>query len=403
MGGISYHVDLALNLLNAGSVFNVTLMEGNKVMLETTQDGQPVTVSCQDFVANNKGKFSDAEVLFSTSTESAVTRDQMFELANWVLGKSWDHAIGANALHGTLEIGVRNPLRCSFFLFSTGGSKRSSTPASEMQKFPSGYAGRLGCAMRILPTAPKDLAELGIHQRAKSVADVKGGLVLVVGSPGVGKSTTAAAFVEHVNRTRSGSIVTAESPIEVPFVSKKSVVSQREVGVNVASVALALRDAERNFAHTAFIGEIQTRTDELETFAAARHGMFVVATTFGNSATDAVKTLTAAVDSQGADGADLVATTLLAVIYQVRLPSTRNGEWEFAYESLVVHDEEEVAELIRTRNWVGLQNYVSDRQEISLNGSLAQLVRTSRILREHALVQSYDKKDIAQKTERAVA
>lgn len=393
--GIGYHVDVALSLLNAGMVFNVTLMEGSPVMLETTHDGHAVTVSVDDFLATHPQNFDQLEIEFARGAEALLTREQLLELADLVLDKDWPQQIGAQALHGTLELGGdRNPMRCSFFLFTSAQRADLTTQAPEA--FGSGFSGRLGCAMRILPTAPMQLADLGFGQHAKSVADVKGGLVLAVGSPGVGKSTTAAAYIDHVNRTRSGSIVTAESPIEVPIHSQSSVVSQREVGVNVASVALALRDAERNFAHSVLVGEIQTRQDELDTFAAARHGMFVVATSFANNATDAVKTLTASLDREGVDGADLVASTLLAVVYQVRLPSTTDGKWEFAYETLVVHDNEPVMTLIRKKDWKALQVRVSEDRQSSLNGSLAQLVRGKRIRREYALMQAYDKKEIAQ-------
>jgi len=396
MSGVGLHIDVALNLLNAGAVFNVTMMEGNPVMLESTRDGHAVTESVRDFVVASKGSFSEEIVAFCESDESVLDRARMVELAALALEKGWDALIGAAPLHGTLTIGARNPLRCSFFLFGHGGGAGHNDDAAEaVPVYSSGFSGRLGCAMRILPTGPTQLALLNLSQHARSVADVKSGLVLAVGAPGAGKSTTAGAYIEHVNCTRSGSIVTAEAPIEVPFTSKKSIVSQREVGINVASVALALRDAERNFAHSALVGEIQTPQDELDAFMAARHGMFVVATSFANSATDAVKTLASALDRESMDGADLAASTLLAVIYQVRLPSTHNGRWEFAYECLVVHDNEPVQNFIRQRDWRGLQAHVSADTEISLNGALTRLVRQQKIHREYALMQAYDKKGAA--------
>lgn len=404
MSSIGYHLDVALHLLNAGMVFNVTFMEGQPVMMETTRDGKGVTITVRDFMHDPRhaAKFSDVDRAFVESERAIVSREVMHDFAKLVMGEGWDQSIGAEPLHGRIKIGSSNPMRCSLFLFSSqdGAHKQDGLAhdilSAEETAFASGYRGRLGCAVRILPTGPRNLADLGIQQAAKAVADVKGGLVLAVGSPGVGKSTTAAAYIEHVNRTRSGSIVTAENPIEVPIVSDKSVVSQREVGVNVASVAMALRDAERNFAHSALVGEIQTRQDELDTFNAARHGMFVVATSFANNAVDAVKTLASSIDKEGSDGADLVASTVLAVIFQVRLPSTAAGCWEFAYESLVVHDNEEVMDLIRRREWKALQIHVSQDKDSSLNGALANLVRQKKVRREQALVQAYDKREAAQ-------
>jgi len=397
MSGISYHLDLALSLLNAGMVFNVTFMEGHKVMMETTRKGQAATITVEDFVKAHEDRFSETERAFISGVDAIVTRQMMVDLADKVLTDEWTKKIGGESLHGTLEIPERNPMRCSFFLFTnTDWANRAEAKATDIKQlesgsFESGYSGRLGCAVRILPTQPLKLDQLRIGQAAVSMADVKSGLVLVVGAPGVGKSTTAAAYVDHVNSTRSGTIVTAEQPIEVPFTSKASIVTQREVGINVGSVEMALRDAERNFAHTAFVGEIQTLKDEMDTFAAARHGLFVVATSFANNAVDGVKTLVTNIDRMGSDGADLASGTLLAVIYQVRLPGIEDGQWEFAYESVVVHNNEEVIDRIRKRDWPGLQGLVNGDENCSLSGSLAALVREKKVRREQALMNAYDK------------
>lgn len=334
-------------------------------------------------------------MIFLSGIDRFVKRNDLIDIAS-LAAPGWENFIGARPVHGTLKIPMRNPMRCSLFLFTNHAQDSASPVAQEIAStdsttFLSGFSGRLGCAVRILPTAPFQLNDLLLNQRVRSIADVKGGLLLVVGSPGVGKSTTAAAFIDHRNKTCSGTIVTAENPIEVPFRSQASVVTQREIGINVASVKLALRDAERNFAHSVLVGEIQTLEDQADTFNAARHGMFVVATGFANSAAGAVKALVADLDATGADGADLVSGTLLAVIFQVRLPSTVIGKWEFAFESLVIHEVPAVIELIRKREWNTLQACISADKDLSLNGSMADLVARGLVLREAATAQAYNK------------
>lgn len=397
----AYHLQLALRLLDSGQVFNVTFMEGQPVMMETTEDGHAVTIEVLEYMQRNRENFNAAEWAFAQGEERIVRREGMVELASMIT-PSWAEIIGAKPLHGTLRMPGCNPMRCSFFLFTneahapdtdTSHAKRITPP--EEQRLASGYSGRLGCAVRILPKAPMTLDALRINQLTRSVADAKGGLVLITGSPGVGKSTTAAAFIEHVNRTRSGTIVTAESPVEVPFVSKSSVVTQREVGVNVVSVSVALRDAERNFAHSALVGEIQTQQDQLDTFNAARHGMFVVTTAFSSRAAEAVKMLVTDLDRDGVDGADLVSSTLQAVIHQVRLPSLSAGRWAFAYESIVVSGQKEIAALVRARDWIGLQETVTKDDSASMNGSLAALVRSKAVLLESAMAHAYDKSGLS--------
>lgn len=393
---IGFHVDLALSLLNAGMVFNVMFMEGQPVSLETTFDGHAVTLTVPEYVQRHPQAFAEEERAFCAGLENRLTRRQMLDFADMVLEQDWQQRVGAQPLHGTLTIGERNPMRCSFFLFTATAAESVARAVEPSTVFASGFRGHLGCAVRILPTAPLRLSDLRLSQDAVSVADAKGGLLLVVGSTGVGKSTTAAAYIDHVNATRAGTIVTAEDPIEVPIRSRASVVTQREVGQNVASVRMALRDAERNFAHSAFVGEIRTTEEESDTFAAARKGLFVVATSFANHAVEAVKTLVANVDASGSDGADLVASTLLAVIYQVRLPAIEAGQWEFAYESLVVQNDREVRGLVGRRDWPGLFGKVAEHPHASLSGSLAELVRTGRVRRENALMHAYDKERLVQ-------
>lgn len=391
---ITFHIEMALKLLNIGAAFNVTFLEGQQVYIETTMEGYAKTITMRDFVEAHFSSFDESDVQFVRGTEAVLTREHMEDLANMVV-PDWRHTIGREALHGGLKIPDRNPMRCSFFLFDDGEvehvSAAQALAAPSRVVLPSGFRGRLGCAVRILPTKPFTLDDLRLPQLVKSVADVKGGLLLVVGPPGVGKSTTAASFVQHRNQNLAGSIVTCEAPIEVPLRAAASSITQRELGVNVASVQLALKDAERNFAHTMFIGEIQSQADQVDTFNAAKHGMFVVATAFSHSATDAVKALVADIDQTGANGADLVSSTLLAVIFQARLPSKRQGKWEFAYECLVVHDQPQVMRLIAERDFVRIQSDLTADRRLSLNGSLAELVRQGRVLEEVALVQAYNK------------
>ncbi|HLF83993.1 MAG TPA: ATPase, T2SS/T4P/T4SS family, partial [Blastocatellia bacterium] len=101
--------------------------------------------------------------------------------------------------------------------------------------------GTVGMVLRVIPTTVRSTEELRLPPVIEKIADENRGLVLVTGSTGSGKSTTLAAMIDYMNRTRTGHIVTIEDPIEFLHRDKKSYVNQREVDVDTRSFSEALR------------------------------------------------------------------------------------------------------------------------------------------------------------------
>jgi twitching motility protein PilT len=101
------------------------------------------------------------------------------------------------------------------------------------------------------------------------------GLVLVVGVTGSGKSTTLAAMIDHINSIRSRNIITVEDPVEYRFVPKKSIISQREIGIDVPNYAQALRYIVRQDPDVVFIGEMRDHDTVLAAIQAAETGHLV--------------------------------------------------------------------------------------------------------------------------------
>ena len=101
------------------------------------------------------------------------------------------------------------------------------------------------------------------------------GLVLVVGVTGSGKSSTLAAMIDHINATRHENILTIEDPVEFKFTSKKGIVSQREIGIDVPSYALALKYLVRQDPDVIFIGELRDHDTVLAAIQAAETGHLV--------------------------------------------------------------------------------------------------------------------------------
>ena len=136
----------------------------------------------------------------------------------------------------------------------------------------------IGAAFRLIPTEIKQLKDLGVPETIGRFAKLARGLVLVTGPTGSGKSTTLAALVDLVNRTRADHIVTVEDPIEFMHKNHKSLVNQREVGPDTHSFANALKHVLRQDPDVILIGELRDLETISVALTAAETGHLVFAT-----------------------------------------------------------------------------------------------------------------------------
>jgi twitching motility protein PilT len=127
--------------------------------------------------------------------------------------------------------------------------------------------GTIGMVLRVIPIQIKTVDELGLPPVLKKIASEERGLVLVTGTTGSGKSTTLAAMIDYINRTRSAHLITIEDPIEYLHRDNVSIVNQREIGVDTRSFALALRSALRQDPDVILVGEMR----DMETIETALH------------------------------------------------------------------------------------------------------------------------------------
>ena len=152
------------------------------------------------------------------------------------------------------------------------------------------FSGRLGigAVFRLIPTEILTAEQLGLPPSVLRFTQFSRGLVLVTGPTGSGKSTTLAAMIDHVNKTRTDHILTVEDPIEFVHISQKSLVNQREVGRHTRSFASALKAALREDPDIILVGEMR----DLETIelaiTAAETGHLVFGTLHTNSAAKTV-------------------------------------------------------------------------------------------------------------------
>ncbi|WP_349744343.1 PilT/PilU family type 4a pilus ATPase [Roseateles cavernae] len=143
--------------------------------------------------------------------------------------------------------------------------------------------GSIAAVFRHIPHDIPTLDSLNLPPILGKLIQEKRGLILMVGATGTGKSTTLAAMLEQRNQNMSGHILTIEDPLEYLFTNKRSVVNQREVGRDTASLQIALKNALRQSPDCILIGEIRDRETMTAAISYALSGHLVVATLHGNN------------------------------------------------------------------------------------------------------------------------
>ena len=175
----------------------------------------------------------------------------------------------------------------------------------------------VGIVMRHIPAKVWTLDQVGGPSIFKKIADTRQGLVLVTGPTGSGKTTTLAAMMDHINRSRADHILTIEDPIEFVHSPYKCIISQREVGPHTHSFANALRSALREDPDVILVGELRDLETVSLALTAAETGHLVFGTLHTRSAPETIDRI---VDQYPADQQahvrTMLASSLMAVITQ---------------------------------------------------------------------------------------
>ncbi|PVG81791.1 type IV pili twitching motility protein PilT [Nocardioides gansuensis] len=253
----------------------------------------------------------------------------------------------------------------------------------------------MGAVMRVIPWDIKPLDGLGMPPVIGSFADLKRGLVLVTGPTGSGKSTTLAAVIDQVNRTRSGHIMTIEDPVEFLHEHRGCLVNQREVGQDTHGFRTALKHVLRQDPDVILVGELRDLETISVALTAAETGHLVFATLHTQSAQD---TITRVVDvfpaDQQAQVRTQLAATLQGVVCQTLVP-TREGKGRVAAVEVMVCNSG-IRALIRDGKLQQIQGALqagAREGNQTLNAHLAQLVRAGRIAHESGLEHCSNRED----------
>lgn len=272
------------------------------------------------------------------------------------------------------------------FSFSYNGGEARMRGNAFFQK------GEIAVALRLIPKV-KSLEELRLPKVLEAFARKKQGFFLCVGPIGQGKSTTLASMVSMINEERSEHILTIEDPIEYIFEPKRSIIDQREVGIDTKDFQTALTSVFREDVNVIMVGEMRNPETISTAVTAAETGHLVFSTLHTNNASQTIDRI---IDSFPAGQQDQIriqlAGSLLGIFSQRLIPRISGGRVP-AYELLINNNA--CANLIRERRTHEIDIVIETGFEngmIDMNRSLIELVRAGEITIENAYAYSFNPK-----------
>ena len=251
--------------------------------------------------------------------------------------------------------------------------------------------GNYGMVLRQIPNKMFGLREIGLPDKVKELLFRPRGLIVVTGPTGSGKSTTLASMVNYINENREGHIITIEDPIEYYHDHKRSIVTQREIGVDVPSFSEAIRRALRQDPDVILVGEMRDLETIEAAISAAETGHLVFATLHTNGA---AKTIDRIVDAFPANMKDMIRTQLAssiqAVISQVLVKKIGGGRIA-GFEIMI--NTTSIASLIRENKTFRINSDIQTGASlgmITLDTHLMRLVNRELVAADEALEVAQD-------------
>lgn len=250
-------------------------------------------------------------------------------------------------------------------------------------------------ALRVVNFHIPTLKDLHIPDVVGTLTDLNSGLVLVTGPTGSGKSTTLASMIQMINEKRSAHIITLEDPIEYLYKNKKSIIGQREIGVDTKSFSKGLRSALRQDPDIILVGEMRDLETVEIALLAAETGHLVLSTlhTLG-----AAKTIDRIVDQFPSNTKEQIKTqlssVLQAIVSQQLLPSKSGLGIIPACEVMIANNG--IRNLIRDSKSHQIQNAITmgmSQGMITMDNALKKLYHKGQITREVAINHSIDRDD----------
>jgi twitching motility protein PilT len=249
--------------------------------------------------------------------EEALSEEEMAFMMSEISGADrWEKYLEGGDLDFAYEMDEHSRFRCNFLKQTHG----------------------FGCVFRLIPTKIMTLDQLGIPAVVKEFGHLRGGLVLVTGPTGSGKSTTLAALIDYINENFTRHIITIEEPIEFVHNNKRSIITQREVPENASSFPQGLKAALREDADIVLVGEMRDLETIQLALTAAETGLLVFGTLHTNNARKTVDRMIDVFPSdQQSQVRTMLASSLRGVVAQLLLKkSAEAGGGRIAVNEILV-------------------------------------------------------------------
>lgn len=251
--------------------------------------------------------------------------------------------------------------------------------------------GFLSISLRLIPGRVPPLINLGLPKAVYGLTDKKAGLIIIAGPYGSGRTTTVASMVEEINKSRKENIVVIEDPIEYLFVNQNSLIEQRQVGRDTNTFSDALDNAEESDVDVVAVGVTEEKGVIEKVLEFANSGRLSI---LSMETTSVVQTVEEFLDNFSPDRRDraqsLLADNLLAIIVQRLVPRVGGG---LILAAEVLISTEAVSSLIKEGRIKQLTTILqTSRAEgmVSLDQSLAELVRSGEVMIDHAIEYATD-------------
>jgi twitching motility protein PilU len=258
--------------------------------------------------------------------------------------------------------------------------------------------GEVAMVIRYIKTNIPSISALGLPAILKELVLRKRGLMLVVGATGAGKSTTLAAMIDHRNQTMHGHILTLEDPIEYIHMHKKSVVNQREVGIDTLSFENGLKNAMRQAADVILIGEIRDADSMRNAIAYAETGHLCLATLHANNANQALERIISFFPEEGRNALLMGLSMHLVAIFSQRLILGKVHKRVAATELLL--NTPYIATLVQQHKFNEIKDVMANSNDLGMHTfdqSLYRLFSNGKIDENEAIANADSRNDLTLK------
>jgi twitching motility protein PilT len=291
-------------------------------------------------------------------------------------------------------VGSRSPERLQ--AFNTSGDLDIAYQDEDLPRFRvNAYRqrGATSFAFRVIPREVPTLEQLGMPPVVQTLADEHRGLILVTGATGSGKTTTLAAMIDHMNKTRTQHIITIEDPIEILHPDQGCIVNQREIGLDTSDFGQALRRALRQDPDIILIGELRDAETAQTALQAAESGHLVLSTLHTIDAAETVGRMVEFFPPEKQQVIRSIMAGVLRGIVSQRLLPREGGGRVAAIEAMVMNARiadliregrsDEITDAVAEGEFFGMQTFTQALIEHVLDGTIDREVAANAATHRH--------------------